>query len=43
MMMRSKKKNLSEDLVFPSLFLVFDVKGEEEDLSIYLVIFFIGL
>jgi hypothetical protein len=31
MMTRLKKKTLSEDIDFPSLFLVFDAKGGEED------------
>jgi hypothetical protein len=30
-MMRLKKKTPSEDIAFPSLFLVFDAKGGEED------------
>jgi hypothetical protein len=39
-MMRSKK-NPSEDFAFPSLFLVFDAKGGEEDPSIYLFSYFL--
>jgi hypothetical protein len=31
MMMTRLKKTLSEDIAFPSLFLVFDAKGGEED------------
>jgi hypothetical protein len=37
------KKSLSEDLIFPSLFLVFDAKGGEEDLSILAIFIFLGL
>jgi hypothetical protein len=29
--MRLKRKTPSEDIIFPSLFLVFDAKGGEED------------
>jgi hypothetical protein len=41
MMMMRLKRSPSEDVIFPSLFLVFDAKGGEEVLSssIYLDIF----
>jgi hypothetical protein len=32
-------KNLSEDAAFPSVFLVLDAKGGEEDLSILAILF----
>jgi hypothetical protein len=38
-MMMRLTKNLSEDATFPSLFLVLDTKGAEEDLSILAILF----
>jgi hypothetical protein len=42
-MTRLKKKTPSEDNTFPSLFLVFDVKGGEEDFIRYYITYFLGL
>jgi hypothetical protein len=36
-------KNLSEDVVFPSLFLVLDAKGGEGDLPLLAFYIFLGL